>query len=762
MQTYKVPDEQLNIDTILSMNSVKDIKEEKPSIVTKFTNWIKRNISERVEKDETVPEKYRDRVPFSFRAIVSALATSVFLIILIYFTYIGYVSDQTTKYISLDSTIYSQDTSSPYRECIDVSNSLTGTWTLDKNGLWEGMSGFLGGYGFYKFRFFDFQESYPGYNSFMSEIKTAIHYRGTNATSQTAAQNLAYLMSWAHIVSKNGYDQRITFLGDPVYVFNRFYKSSSMGSTSFPCQAIPTIHLDKAAGLMTVQYSYGSATEYNSSTTKKCVSSGQGYISSANAINGCGGTGCCTSYDPSSLDKNSKTFDQSKCVIPPGDFGYESSFDADHFTLKYSVWSLITAYSVNMGILDYSSLEEVEVAAINNVIGCYSLNSNCSANALAGSPKCSSSTYGLAYESSNKRCSVTHPTSKAKYYMSARVDIRYPGMEAIICMIKEGETNPTVCLLRMGDAFVYPYFNHMGTSKVEDFYSWKNGCFCQTPDIPTQYKSFYDSTMYGTNSDGQYKGQYHGYCNNFDLIHGFIIFKSNHYEDHLLFNIVMASEYSASEIDLMAYYAGFMQLRLGGNAGKNPQTVSQGRTSSTSLLSKMMNTNSSSTNSLSFCTGLSGIPTKTDCSIFAMNTYDEFDTRINAEGAIAPFTSCVNSFELDDTAWDSGIYQDDDSVGPKSGDGAARLPPSSLIQKYYECYNTKQSSLLTAFGSASGSAGTIQPFIMTLFVLITVRIIMKKEKKGEKEIELNPRLKEIQLNINENSAENYWYKTTHI
>ena len=90
------------------------------------------------------------------------------------------------------------------------------------------------------------------------------------------------------------------------------------------------------------------------------------------------------------------------------------------------------------------------------------------------------------------------------------------------------------------------------------------------------------------------------------------------------------------------------------------------------------------------------------------------------------------------------------------------MEKSSLIQKYYECYNTKQSSLLTAFGSASGSAGTIQPFIMTLFVLIAVRIVMKRERKDEKEIDIDPRLKEIQLNINEKSADNYRYKSSQI
>lgn len=309
MQLYR-PDEQVNIDKILSLNSIKDKKEEvKPSILTRFIDWIKRNVDERVEKDETVPEKYRDKVPYLFRVIVPALATAVFLIILIYFTYVGYIGDQTTKYISLDSTIYSQDPTSPYRECNVVTNSLTGAWSLDKNGLWEGMSGYLGGYTFYRFTFFDFQDSYLGYSNFMSEIKTAIHYRGTNATTQTSAQNLAYLMSWAHIVSKDGYDQRITFLGDPVYVFNRFYKSASMGSTSFPCNAIPTVSLDKAAGLMTVQYSYGSATQYITQT-QKCKNDGAGYISASEV---CGEFGCCTAYDPST----GGSFEQSKCVVSP-------------------------------------------------------------------------------------------------------------------------------------------------------------------------------------------------------------------------------------------------------------------------------------------------------------------------------------------------------------------------------------------------------------------------------------------------------------
>jgi hypothetical protein len=730
--------------TNVKIHNDKNDKNVKKTSWERFTKWIKTKLEDNIGENSYLPGKYSDRVPYYYKFITFGIAWLSFLIILCCFTYIGYVQDQSTKYISLDPTIYAQDSSSPYRHCEAVANSLTGTWTLDKNGYWNGMSGFLGGFGRYKFQFSDFKHTYDSYYTFMSEIKNKIAVVGSGATSRTSAQNLAYLMSCTYVKS-DGYDQRVTFVGDPVYVFNRFYKSASMGSTSFPCKAIPSIALDKSTGIFTVKYAYGEATEFNDQLTT-CPTPGSGYISSAEVhMNGCGGTGCCQYYNPASPSNDTKTFDEKWCVIPPGDFAYNSAFDADYFTLKYNIWSLMTAYAVNQGIIDFSVLEEVEIGITNNIIGCYSLNSECSTDALNGASKCSISDYGLSYDSSNNRCFITHPTTKANYYATARIDVRYPGMDAIVCMVKVGDTVPTVCLLRMGNAFVLPYFNHMGTSNIEDFYSWKDICACSKPSIPTKYTNFYDSTMFSTNN-GQFKGQYNGYCSQFDLIHGFVIFKSNHYEDHLMFNIILATEYTASEIDTMAYYAGFVQLRLGGNAAQNPQ--SSGTTNATALLTKMMSKNVD--NSLSFCTGLPGLSTPTSCSIFAMNTYDEFDTRINSDGVIAPFTSCVNNFEIDDTAWDSGIYDDDDYVGPKAGDGALRLPPSSLIQKYYECFNTEQSSLLFAFGSASGSAGTIQPFFITIFVLFTLRFVLKKKNIEVIEVQ-EPRIQELKMRAKYNS-----------
>ena len=193
----------------------------------------------------------------------------------------------------------------------------------------------------------------------------------------------------------------------------------------------------------------------------------------------------------------------------------------------------------------------------------------------------------------------------------------------------------------------------------------------------------------------------------------------------------------------MAYYGGFFQIRAGGNAAQNVQTG--GSVTSTDLLTKFMQPQG--LNIFSFCTGLDGT---SDCSIFAMNTYDEYDSRINANGAIAPQTSCTNSHEILDSAWDSGSYNDDDLVGPTAGDGALRMPPSLLIQKYYECFNTKYSSLLTAFGSASGSAGTIQPFVMWLFVFISIKMILRKKEETNIKTEVDPRVTEIEMNINNN------------
>ena len=346
---------------------------------------------------------------------------------------------------------------------------MTGTWTLDKNGYFDGMSKYLSGYSKYKFIFSEFEHDYTYYYNFMIGVKSAIATVGKKSSSLTSAQNLAYLMSWAYIYDDGKYTQKVTFVGEPVYIFNRYYKTASLGSSSFPCKAIPSINLNKATGIMEVTYAYGVATKYDM-VTSTCIEGGSGYISSASSLNsvtGCGNTGCCREYDTKS------SFTEAFCVIPPGDFGYNSAFDSDHFVLKYNIESLMTAYAVNQNILSYDSLIEVDIGATNNIVNCFDLNDFCDNDAITGATTCSTSTYHLSFDSSTSKCSIT--ISGKKYYMTARVDSRYPGMDPIICMIKDGTTDPTVCLLRMGNSFVYPYFNHMGTSNVDDFYSWKKG-----------------------------------------------------------------------------------------------------------------------------------------------------------------------------------------------------------------------------------------------------------------------------------------------
>jgi len=62
----------------------------------------------------------------------------------------------------------------------------------------------------------------------------------------------------------------------------------------------------------------------------------------------------------------------------------------------------------------------------------------------------------------------------------------------------------------------------------------------------------------------------------------------------------------------------------------------------------------------------------------------------------------------------------DDQVNIDQASGALYVPPSTLVQDYFVCYNTIFNSLSLSFGAASGSAGTITPvFVMLIVYVVT-------------------------------------------
>jgi len=103
-----------------------------------------------------------------------------------------------------------------------------------------------------------------------------------------------------------------------------------------------------------------------------------------------------------------------------------------------------------------------------------------------------------------------------------------------------------------------------------------------------------------------------------------------------------------------------------------------------------------------------------------VNTKDVLDQRINEEGGVTVASSCADDFTVDDTAW----------VSSDGTAGISVVPPTSLFNDYYECYNTVTKSALIAFGAGSGSAGSITPAFVMFCVLVVGRFLVRKTNEA--------------------------------
>ena len=171
------------------------------------------------------------------------------------------------------------------------------------------------------------------------------------------------------------------------------------------------------------------------------------------------------------------------CLLPPVDYGYKSAYDSSHFNVRYNIWTLTTAYAVNNGILPYGVLNVVSTDFTKSSKGCYALDSRCSST--SADTECTQGTT-LLYTSATSSCSIT--VSSTKYFIEARMDAQWPGMDPVYCLVKELNSNSaTACFVRIGNTFVLPYLNHLGISGKPsgDYFNWKQSCACSTPTFTT-------------------------------------------------------------------------------------------------------------------------------------------------------------------------------------------------------------------------------------------------------------------------------------
>ena len=258
------------------------------------------------------------------------------------------------------------------------------------------------------------------------------------------------------------------------------------------------------------------------------------------------------------------------CLINPTNFGYDSNFDTSGFSLRYNVRSVITAVAVNNDQLPLAALQEV-YTNLSIEGGCV-LDSKLT---LSG---------GV--------CQLTF--NDDTYTIRTYIDPKYQQMDPIYCLVRTTSaqtsyTFTTMCLLRIGESYVYPYFNHMGlTASVGGpsdsiFYDPSQQCSCADATYDPNY--LYPGTFGSNNFAYKITGSSSEiYCTVMDLMHGFVIMSDDllspgysyastnlaasvgvstkPVQYKLLRYLQMASANTAADIAKYAYIAGFTALRV--------------------------------------------------------------------------------------------------------------------------------------------------------------------------------------------------------
>ena len=232
------------------------------------------------------------------------------------------------------------------------------------------------------------------------------------------------------------------------------------------------------------------------------------------------------SFDPSTgrmaLEYSYSAFtNSSACVgaVDPNFLGYNPEIDGDKFAIHFDSRSLVTAYALNNDIMMMDILELSEDPLFTGkTITC--LDS-------LGTPGCPGDVYS--------------------FYLGQDPDL--PGMDPVVCLQPVTRMRPdsayfftNLCTVKVVDQYVYPFAFHFGIAGNDGY----------NPFIPRRCDC--------DNGDGK-----DPYCNDFDIIVGFIQYEAAESDPMLAFHYLldMAYRYDNTETNTMVYDASFAALRVG-------------------------------------------------------------------------------------------------------------------------------------------------------------------------------------------------------
>ena len=326
-------------------------------------------------------------------------------------------------------------------------------------------------------------------------------------------------------------------------------------------------------------------------------------------------------------------------AMNPTFLGYSPQMDGDDFTVRFDMRTIMAAYALNRGMASLDFYIQVLDSEFDNKV-------------------------------------VTHQGDSYSFFLG--IDPDYLGMSPVFCLVPISRTlRPSynfnqLCLVKIVDTFVYPHLNHFGVSGTNNYNPYTpKPCDCAN------------------------EGSTNSYCNNFDLLTGFVAFDEDDPDD--LFSRFLDLVYNSGPGDIndLVYYASFASARIGGLAGSYPPEIPTTVTSGDAASAKAMLSNSTWRQSIySFCSG--------KCTILTIRAFDVHDMVINPDYFQLAASSCSND-----------IYVSSDAFGV-----GRQRPPDLLDQLYVECVNFTITSVIQSFGIAMGTAGPISALIVMALVFI--------------------------------------------
>ena len=380
------------------MSSAFVLKNDKPFVREEVGNdapktwmeWIEENVDFLMDfAAESIPSEEIHAAPKWFRNSVAIFFYVILTIIFIVFFVQGYNDTINTEFLSPLSNPNSEADSF----CENLPTTNTGAYLATMNGYWEGNQSFEYSSASYQLQVSSFSADVAYYRSGMEIVYNEIY--NLNQVMQVSDLSTNLLVWMSYIIPISGISTYFTFTGNPTYVFNRQYTTGSFSSVHGVCQNI------------TSQASFNFATSSLE-----------------------------LSYDRDQFESDRVC----KAAAVPFAFGYIPEQNSNTFQLQIDVRSLITALSINIGLMTFAHMNQI-----------------------------SSSVSTFYYKGQRY---VT-----AQYYNQ-----KYPGMDPVSCINATfaNSSNQEQCIIVVGNGvYGIPFFNHVGKS-----FELPEPCDCST--IPAE------------------------------------------------------------------------------------------------------------------------------------------------------------------------------------------------------------------------------------------------------------------------------------